>query len=934
MILRKELYLSFIIFVFFTGSLIPKFHPEINWKEISSGKFTVIYPVEYRDVANYAIITARELYSEIKTFWGSDVRGNIRILLHDSTDISDEDSTFFPYNQIKMSIYPSEPYLLFGDYTDHIRDVLRHGLNRIFVYNQGSRVLRFFRKYFGINPVFFPTLYIPGWTLAGVSAFEEINSNEDTRFRNPEFDLILKKIAFNGGLPALGSLKSNLSQWPGPLSPNIFGTGLVKFISNDVRKDKIREFVKHYTSHPFPMEFDGFFKPKFITLSNRFKTVFGKSIEEIWEKLENKIRNNGEKLSYSKMVTKSGFIKRFPVFLSGDDIMFFSENYRTYPGVYKLSKSGGKPSLLFRKKVVKSLSNFKEGRIVYFSAVDTYKRFYYFSDIYSYDLEDKKVRRLTRGARITDPVRVGERIYCLKRENAVSYLAVVDPSGGNERIISKKFNFLSGLSISPNGKHIAVAVKLKNQKWKIGIFNDEGSLVRLIGNKGKRSFSPKWKNNEELMFISSDGDDFSINSYDRESESFLIYRDEKISGVKYFDILNSDELLVSTLTPDGYDLAIIDISKVTSEVFQYGIVENKKVEVKIDSKESLGERGYNALRELSPKYFTLTFRDGGNEIQSGIVASGFDSLLKHYFKVKYLVGNLSGTSNYYFEYVFNGFPFEFNFKYTDFTDSNRSDERGDFFSNARKLTLALNIPVAVSLKGTFSLYTDIHFEKMVDDYENDYIDEYTKYNGVRIGFNFNSTEVYYNSISENDGINLMAVYSKETEWLGSPYSSSVFTLKYSQFIRIYGLNLLALRFSFAESFGEGKREFYMGGVSGGDETGYSGEKIFGLLRGFSSGSFRGTGGFSLNLEYRMLLFKIERAFSIFRSIESLYATFFLDAGQVWEKNPEFDPACSYGGELNLIFYLGKYKYILTGGIGIGIRPEKTSSLYFRLGTSF
>ena len=162
------------------------------------------------------------------------MRGKIRILLHDSSDIPDENATFFPYNQIRISLYPPEPNSLFGNYTDHIREVLRHGLNRIFVFNQGSKTLRFFRKYVGINSIFFPTIFIPEWALTGMSAYEEISSNSDSRFHSPEFDLIIKKIAGEGKLPPLGSLKSQLSDWPGPYSPYIFGSGLVKFLSSEV----------------------------------------------------------------------------------------------------------------------------------------------------------------------------------------------------------------------------------------------------------------------------------------------------------------------------------------------------------------------------------------------------------------------------------------------------------------------------------------------------------------------------------------------------------------------------------------------------------------------------------------------------------------------------------------------------------------------------
>ena len=115
---------------------------------------------------------------------------------------------------------------------------------------------------------------------------------------------------------------------------------------------------------------------------------------------------------------------------------------------------------------------------------------------------------------------------------------------------------------------------------------------------------------------------------------------------------------------------------------------------------------------------------------------------------------------------------------------------------------------------------------------------------------------------------------------------------------------------------------------------YSGEKLFGILRGYPAGFFYGDTGFSFNLEYRFLLKKIERAFLIFKSVESLYGTLFVDVGSVWNEGTKPDPVASAGAELNLILYLGTFKYVLSSGLGYGVKPERDPVFYFRLGTSF
>ena len=236
--------------------------------------------------------------------------------------------------------------------------------------------------------------------------------------------------------------------------------------------------------------------------------------------------------------------------------------------------------------------------------------------------------------------------------------------------------------------------------------------------------------------------------------------------------------------------------------------------------------------------------------------------------------------------------------------------------------------------GKVFFYTDIHFEKETDDYIGDFENSVIDYNGIRAGIRINSTEEFFNSISENDGLNFNAVWSKEFKFMGSIADMTSFTLEYSQFIPVFKINTIAMRVAFGMSEGKGRRKFLMGGISSGGEQSYSGEKLFGILRGYPSGFFNGDTGFSLNLEYRFLLKKIERAFLIFKSVESLYGTLFADMGSVWNAGSKPDPVLSAGAELNLILYLGTFKYVLSSGLGYGVNPERDPVFYFRLGTSF
>jgi len=925
----------FWIFLLFSVLIYSDFHPEIKWKEISGEKFTVIFPEGYREYADYSLHAARELYPVIQAFWKSDVGGKIRILLYDSTDCFDEESTFFPYNQIRISMYPPEPHSIFGNYTDHIKDVIRHGLNRIFVYNQGSRALRFFRKYFGTNSVFFPTIFIPGWTLAGVSAFEEINTEDETRFHSPEFSLILNRLAAGKGFPDIGSLKSRLSIWPGQFSNIIFGAGLIKFISGTIPGDKIREFVRHYSANPIPVGFKGIFNPRFLTMAERFKIVFGKKIGDVWREMEREQEKTPGPAEKMFMLTNSGFIKKYPIYIPDIGTVYYSKNFRRFPGLFILEKGRKGERKLIRREAVKGISYSGEEGVIYFSAVEIFRKYYRYADLFRYDLKKKTVRRLTRGKRLTYPVRSGDRIYCIQREKDGSRIVWVRPDGSDIHRISEKYMYITGLTISPDSRYLAASVKTGEGNWKIGVFDRRGGLNGFLEYGGERAFSPEWKNRSELMFITSLEKRFGLASYNMDLGQLVLYKSDPFPNFKYFGVVDEKTIVAPVLTGKGYDISMIDLEDFKPEVRPYSfspVYPERRASIR---PAGITEGEYHPFRDLVPKYFTLMFREGGNEVQAGITASGFDLLHRNHFKLRLLSGLRSGKVNAHFDYSYNGFPFTLNLRYSKYTDMNRDEVKGGFFKVADKLVLSALIPLSVTREGAVHLYTDIHFERDTDDYVGDFENSVTDFNGLRAGLQIHATREYYNSISQNDGFNFNAMLSREFELLGSNGDLTLFSLEYSQFIPVGGINTFALRAAFGTSRGDGQREFLMGGVSSGEEKNLSGEKLFGILRGYPSGFFRGDTGFSLNMEYRFLITKIERSFLIFKSVESLYATLFTDMGSVWQAEGRAGSLImSAGVELNLILYLGSYKYILSSGLGYGFSQDRDPVVYFRLGASF
>jgi outer membrane protein assembly factor BamA len=177
-------------------------------------------------------------------------------------------------------------------------------------------------------------------------------------------------------------------------------------------------------------------------------------------------------------------------------------------------------------------------------------------------------------------------------------------------------------------------------------------------------------------------------------------------------------------------------------------------------------------------------------------------------------------------------------------------------------------------------------------------------------------------------------YSRELKSLGSDFDIHTAALEYKHYISLFRPNVLALRAAVTDSWGEARRVFYMGGAESYSGFHTAGSSIFELMRGYPSGFFSGTGGYLVNLEYRLALWKVEKGFLINNSFERLYLTFFADIGNVWLNEKIVNPSYSLGLEINLGVYLGDLKLNLSGGAAVGQNPYHSPIFYLRIGNSF
>lgn len=957
--------LLFALLLVFHSAVFAKYHPEIKWEEISNERFIVVFPRGYQDEAAYTLNAAQQLYDRLIRLWGTRLPGQskIRILLNDGCDDSNGSATFFPYNQIEVYLFTPPPDSTIGNGKDWVRLVLAHELTHIINFNAGSGFTYFLRKILGSNPLLYPVIYVPEWIMEGMAVYAESKTNQGGRLNTPDYRLMLDHIAKAGKMPAWGDFWGEPTSWPGGASKYLYGAAFINFLAEKYGDYKIPELLKIFAHYPIPYTFTHGLEPKKLNIHERFKRVFQKSTRELWEEFLHHFNSStGENQNHSvdgenhnhidnpyspaspenkvTFITREGRFKKYPLFTKDEKIVYVNHNYKEYPGIYQLDIKTRNSRRLIKKSGINSLYYSPQENRIYFSAADYFKAFYRFSDIYYLDLENDKVKRLTHGCRLFYPVKDPSdrnKIYCVKRVKTRSYLSVFDLKTGSSNTISQGFDSMAYIAVSPDNRYIATSLKRKDHQWAIALFSPDGRLEKILTEGHGKCYYPVWENTRQLFFICQYNNNYCLAAMDLKTNIFYIYYEPYIPAIRFFSLgsgKSKDKLVASVFDSSGYNLGLADLPGLKKKAEDKAVAVLRDVKGKSDSLPHYKSKSYNPLRDLIPKYISGYFGYSGNQLKPGIIMSGHDLSYRNSFIFNTFFGFRSKKIDFDFTYTYDGWYPTLCFHYSDLSDFNHSSDNGDYIHNEKKFELVGLCPLWINAHNRAYLYSNFHFETVSDGYLNLSRQDRLKLNGIKLGIFYKSAQQYYDSISYADGISLSLSFSREFKWLDSDYNINSAALQYKQYISLFRPNVLALHLGIMDSWGEAERLFYMGGAESKEGFHVAGDNLFNLMRGYPTGYQVGSGGYLFNVEYRISLFKIEKAFWISKSVQRLYLSLFADVGHLWTEKWSLNPSYSLGTELNLVAFMGGMKLNISGGIAVGYCPYHSPLLYLRIGNSF
>ncbi|MBN1782141.1 PD40 domain-containing protein [bacterium] len=669
---------------------------------ILTDHFHIFYYPGSENTARRVADVAEEVYTPLAAaFDAFDEVGRIYVQVHDETDFS---NGYASYAQNKIEIWASDLEFELRGSHNWIRNVITHELAHIFSLKAArNKWFSYFQLNFGrynVNPDYYFSLpmyhlNVPGWYAEGIAQFESQQNGYDSW--DTHRDMLLRMAVLESDL--LGYDEMGVFAGDGLHSEMIYNQGyaLVNYIHQAYGEDKAEALTHHIGLFSFEktiekvlgIKADQLYEDWVYAIYESYWDMAGKRQSEAdsgpapvlagtWIPYKcnpDAVRMSTltEQFDEGTLIVDGGFLDYYPVlspdgsriaYVSNEGCEFALTDLRIYdPGTGRVEK--------LEEEVDSRLAWTPDSRkIVYVKRKENY------NDLYIYDMDKKKSRRISRNLRARDPAVSpdGNRIVFVRNQDGSTNLGLMNTDGTNIRYLTA---YNDGTQVyspswSPDGQTVVFSVYREADRDIAMVPADmpsytkkaeapdsaaflDPSAVQILVHSAADERDPVWMPDGSAIVFASDWDGiFNIYSYDMATAR--ISRHTSVIGGAFRPSLSSDG---KTLVYSGYHAANYNIYampwKTGGTAVPYETVHRDYVRIytgkpvrELYTTGKAGKRwallGVTPIISLSPNFVGNRFTI--NTINLGVQAAVGDLFDRDYFAGTLLAGRALKHSEY------------------------------------------------------------------------------------------------------------------------------------------------------------------------------------------------------------------------------------------------------------------------------------------------
>ena len=917
--------------------------PNLKWKTIETPHFSIHYYDKIEKTARRMVPIVEEVHNKISPILKHvpDLKTNVVLL--DITDYANGFTTVIPNPNVTLYVTDGGSNLRPIAYETWLKYVFLHEYTHILHLDTTEGAARFFKLIFG--RISFPNGIMPTFAIEGMATyFETRHGYGGGRGVDPRWEAMMRMDVLENNIKSIDQAAVNTVRWPDGSLRYLYGVMFLEYLADKYGEDKLIRISQEYGDYLLSY-YEG--------IDGLFRNLYGKSLWLLWNdwidsikekygKQKNEIEKDG--LTRFKLLTNRGYYVLKPKWDADSKQIYYSQNNQDeYPCIRRINYETMKNEKMLEGFVFDDSLSI-HGERLYFSKEDIYKNYYVYKDLFSLDLGNRKLKRISEGLRATDPAVSpdGTKLVYVKNDDGVRSLWMRDIDSNNDRMIGKYENDVQYMSpsFSPDGSKIAVA------KWTYGghqgiylINVNDGKEEKLVdfGLSANPCFSP---DGEYVIFDSDASGIVNLHAFNLKSKK--IYRITNVLGAAMMPDVSPDgkKIAFVNYSSHGYDLALIDYdvsSFKEAKAVPKAEIKNKKttaeltgiITPKINKTEpatfETSTHDYNPLPSFTPKFWLPYSFVDENGPHTLIYTAAIDALSQQSAELQFGFDWTAKRPSYSFTYTNNQFlpqisintydaPVPYSWDDDSIIYWERERGGGVYFSFVDNRVFyeydkqAVTMGYVIDTLSNIISMESLILKPSIGDIK-----------GASLAWRYSSLRQYGYSICPEDGMDISLRANLFSADLGSKYTFNNYSFSGSKYFGLAAHNVLGLK-SWA-SFIRGEQI-----IQSGFTWSYLG------LRGYPSKTFSGTKQLKETMEYNFPITIIESGMGYgLTFFDRLWGKFFLEAGgATFNKLELLTFSKSYGAEINLDTING-YGYMpltLTLGYAKGIDAGGEEQIYF------
>ena len=624
--------------------------PRLEWQILETEHFSIIFPPGTEGLAQESARRAEEAWQYWKEELNYAPPGKTAIVVVPGVDFDLGGASTMPNSEIMIGTSEARTF------SEWLNSRGRSGLEQVIYHEHGhivdigkvSGFSKFLRSIFGA--IVMPNGFKPGFFIEGVVISAEYRRSGASRSNDPRDAMYLRTMWLHDLLPPLDQAsQSTLDRlnWPSSyMISHDYGAWLLRYLAEEYGPEKIAEIDRLNAESPlttlslgFLTDFGGVMKralgvgPKEFFAG--FKGWLGERFQPQLERVEAEGIVEGERIS------QLAYWNNDPAWSpDGEWIAYYHYDKLRQPGLRLIRPDGSgdhqitsfEPGLeFFRPHFWAPAPAWSpDGTELVYSKLERYNRYYYYGDLYLYDLETGKERKLTHKARAYHPAFFpnGRRILFAKQRwgEKSPALAIFDLESGEESILQEFPDdlLIDSFAVSPDGSQLALSI------WRWGGFQDiylmpaAGGELTPVTQDRATDLDPAWSPDGEYLLFSSDRDGIN-NLYAYSLADGRFFKITNVTTGAFAPDVSPDgrEIAYVGYSVEGYDLRVMDFDPALWR--EVDLEKEEWPEWPGWPKLDYPVRPYNPGPALRPKLWLPLVTPEG----AGLVTFGADYLFQH-----------------------------------------------------------------------------------------------------------------------------------------------------------------------------------------------------------------------------------------------------------------------------------------------------------------